>query len=88
MAKRFMVAAHTSTIDWQLEHGADIAIEQRPGHEVTGVFTHPVAPDGVAAYNPAFDVTPAELVSAIVTERGVIINPNANEMRGLKEETV
>jgi methylthioribose-1-phosphate isomerase len=68
----FVVVAPTSTIDHRTKTGADIEVEQRPGEEVTTFAGHAVAPPGSAAYNPAFDVTPAELVTAIVTERGVI----------------
>lgn len=68
----FYVAAPYSTIDLKTKSGADIPIEQRNPLEVTSVHgSHPVAPDGVAVYNPAFDVTPAELITGIITERGV-----------------
>ncbi|MBH0178504.1 MAG: S-methyl-5-thioribose-1-phosphate isomerase [Nitrospira sp.] len=68
----FYVAAPYSTIDLKTPSGADIPIEQRNPLEVTTIHgSHPVAPDGVAVYNPAFDVTPAELITGIITERGV-----------------
>ena len=68
----FYVAAPYSTIDLKTTSGADIPIEQRHPLEVTTVHgSHPVAPEGVAVYNPAFDVTPAELITGIITERGV-----------------
>ena len=68
----FYVAAPYSTIDLQTRSGADIPIEQRNAREVTTIHgSHPVAPAGVSVYNPAFDVTPAELISGIITERGV-----------------
>ena len=68
----FYVAAPYSTIDLQTKSGSDIPIEQRNAQEVTSIHgSHPVAPLGVSVYNPAFDVTPAELVSGIITERGV-----------------
>jgi methylthioribose-1-phosphate isomerase len=68
----FYVAAPYSTIDLQTKSGTDIPIEQRQAQEVTTIHGgHPVAPEGVRVYNPAFDVTPAELVSGIITERGV-----------------
>jgi methylthioribose-1-phosphate isomerase len=68
----FYVAAPYSTIDLQTKSGADIPIEQRNAQEVTTIHGgRPVAPTGVSVYNPAFDVTPAELVSGIITERGV-----------------
>lgn len=68
----FYVAAPYSTIDLKTKSGADIPIEQRNPSEVTTIHgSHPVAPKDVAVYNPAFDVTPAELITAIITERGV-----------------
>ncbi|RMG14155.1 MAG: S-methyl-5-thioribose-1-phosphate isomerase [Deltaproteobacteria bacterium] len=71
----FYVAAPTSTIDLSTERGAQIPIEERPAEEVTHLAGVRLAPPGVGARNPAFDVTPAELVSAIVTERGVARAP-------------
>ncbi|KAF4516312.1 hypothetical protein B566_EDAN000553 [Ephemera danica] len=68
----FYVAAPYSTIDLKTKTGADIPIEQRNSLEVTTIHgSHPIAPTGVAVYNPAFDVTPAELITGIITERGV-----------------
>ncbi len=68
----FYVAAPYSTIDLKTKSGADIPIEQRNPTEVTSIHgSHAVAPEGVAVYNPAFDVTPAELIAGIITERGV-----------------
>lgn len=68
----FYVAAPYSTIDLKTKSGADIPIEQRNPTEVTSIHgSHAVAPAGVAVYNPAFDVTPAELITGIITERGV-----------------
>src|SRR5574338_1007683 len=68
----FYVAAPYSTIDLKTKSGADIPIEQRNPSEVTTIHgSHPVAPKDVAVYNPAFDVTPAELITGIITERGV-----------------
>ena len=68
----FYVAAPYSTIDLKTKSGAEIPIEQRDPLEVTSIHgSHPVAPQGVAVYNPAFDVTPAEFITAIITERGV-----------------
>jgi methylthioribose-1-phosphate isomerase len=68
----FYVAAPYSTIDLTTKSGADIPIEQRNPLEVTTIHgSHPVAPQGVSVCNPAFDVTPAELITAIITERGV-----------------
>ena len=68
----FYVAAPYSTIDLKTKTGEDIPIEQRNPAEVTTIHgSHPVAPQGVAVYNPAFDVTPAEFITGIITERGV-----------------
>jgi len=68
----FYVAAPTSTFDLSLATGDEIPIEQRDPREVTHGFGRQTAPDGVKVYNPAFDVTPARLIRAIICERGVI----------------
>jgi methylthioribose-1-phosphate isomerase len=68
----FYVAAPSSTFDLSIESGQEIVIEQRDSREVTHGFGRQTAPDGINVYNPAFDVTPAELIAAIVCERGVI----------------
>ena len=68
----FMVAAPWSTVDLATAHGGDIEIELRSEDEVTHVAGALVAPQGSRGFNPAFDVTPARLVSAIATERGVL----------------
>ncbi len=80
---RFMVVAPTSTIDMQTPSGADIPIETRDPDEVLSLAGQRIAAEGAAAWNPAFDVTPADLVDAIVTERGVVEQPNAQAMRTL-----
>jgi len=67
----FYVAAPWSTIDPEIETGASIVIEERSAAEVRAVAGHATAPADSPVFNPAFDVTPAELISAIVTERGV-----------------
>ncbi len=68
----FYVAAPYSTIDLKTKSGDEIPIEQRNPSEVTMIHgSHPIAPKDVAVYNPAFDVTPANLITAIITERGV-----------------
>jgi methylthioribose-1-phosphate isomerase len=71
----FYVAAPTSSIDLGCPSGDKIPIEERPAREVTHVFDRQVAPSGVRIANPAFDVTPNELVTAIITERGVARPP-------------
>lgn len=68
----FYVAAPTSTFDFNLADGSLIPIEQRDAREITHGFGRQTAPDGVAVYNPAFDVTPAELITAIICERGLV----------------
>jgi methylthioribose-1-phosphate isomerase len=68
----FYIAAPSSTFDLSIASGAAIPIEQRDPREVTHGFGRQTAPDGVAVYNPAFDVTPAELIAGIICERGVI----------------
>jgi len=68
----FYVAAPSSTFDLSLASGAEIPIEQRDPREITHAFGRATAPEGIDVYNPAFDVTPAELITAIITERGVI----------------
>ncbi len=80
---RFMVAAPTSTIDMQAESAADIPIEQRNPLEILNLGGQRIAAEGATAWNPAFDVTPAELVDAIVTEKGVIMNPNTRNISAL-----
>jgi methylthioribose-1-phosphate isomerase len=69
----FYVAAPYSTIDLDTKSGDEIAIEQRASSEVTTIHgSHPIAPKGVSVLNPAFDVTPAALISGIITERGIV----------------
>jgi methylthioribose-1-phosphate isomerase len=79
----FYVAAPWSTVDLETESGAAIPIEERGGDEVLTLAGMPIAPAGVPARYPAFDVTPEALVSAIVTERGVIRRPFAEGLRAL-----
>ena len=77
----FYVAAPTSTIDMELVDGDGIEIEERAGEEVTHYRGVAVAPEGVAAVNPAFDVTPHRYISAIVTEWGVALAPYGESLR-------
>ena len=79
----FFVAAPTSSIDLATATGKEIPIEHRDAREVSHAFGKQTAPDGVDAFNPAFDVTPAELVDAIVTEHGVVRSPYAENLRGI-----
>ena len=68
----FVVVAPASTIDAATEAGGDIVIEQRPAAEITWIGGTQAAPADTTVYNPAFDVTSADLVTAIVTERGIV----------------
>jgi methylthioribose-1-phosphate isomerase len=77
----FYVAAPSSTFDLSLPDGSGIPIEQRDPSEVTRGFGPSTAPDGIDVYNPAFDVTPADLIAGIITERGVIRPVNASTIR-------
>jgi methylthioribose-1-phosphate isomerase len=76
----FYVAAPVSTIDLKISSGRDIPIEERSDSEVTGYGDLRWAPAGVNVRNPVFDVTPAELVSALITERGVVHAPDAAKL--------
>ncbi len=71
----FYVAAPSSTFDFSIASGKDIPIEHRDAREVTHGFGRQTAPDGIQVHNPAFDVTPAELIAAFITEQGVIRPP-------------
>ena len=81
---KFMVVAPTTTLDWTIENGDQIDIEQRDQNELLPTCYNKEG-SLVSAWNPVFDVTPAELISAIVTERGVVLNPTEQSMRGLKD---
>jgi methylthioribose-1-phosphate isomerase len=79
----FYVACPLSTIDMQLPNGDAIPIEERSPDEVTGFGAQRWAPQGVKVRNPAFDVTPAELVSGLITEKGVVHQPNEAKLKQL-----
>jgi methylthioribose-1-phosphate isomerase len=79
----FYVAAPTTTIDLSLKSGEEIPIEQRDPEEVTHLGDQPLAPEGVHAAYPAFDVTPHGLVTAIITERGIVEQAYEKELRRL-----
>ena len=68
----FYIAAPSSTFDLSIVSGSEIPIEEREAKEISHGFGRQTAPDGVEVYNPAFDVTPAKLITAIITEKGVI----------------
>ncbi len=77
---KFMVVAPTSTVDMTIACGDKIPIEERPQAEVLSLAGTRIAPDGVHAWNPSFDVTPADLVDVIVTEKGVVEAPTVVKM--------
>lgn len=79
----FYVAAPVSTIDMNLESGEDIPIEERESEEVTSVFGQEVAPKGVRVFNPAFDVTPNNLITAIITDQGILKAPYTENLKNL-----
>jgi len=87
LAKRhgipFYVACPLSTIDLSIAQGKDIPIEERSRDEVLGFRDYLWAPEGVSVRNPAFDVTPAELVTALITEKGVVHNPSIHNIAAL-----
>jgi methylthioribose-1-phosphate isomerase len=80
----FYVAAPLSSIDLACASGNDIPIEQRPLNELTEFGGKRIAPKGVEGFNPAFDVTPAELITAIITERGIVYPPFSEGLAALK----
>jgi methylthioribose-1-phosphate isomerase len=82
----FFVAAPSSTFDLSILDGADIPIEQRKSEEITLAFGKRTAPENVRVYNPAFDVTPAELISAIITEVGIIHPVDEQHVRGIVKQ--
>lgn len=80
---RFMVVAPSSTVDMSLPSGAEVPLEERDGLEVREIRGIPLAPEGVNVFNPVFDVTPASMIDAIVTEKGVVHSPNITGMKAL-----
>ena len=80
----FYVAAPTTTVDFSLPSGNEIPIEERNPQEVTHIQGIPIAPEGVKAANPAFDITPHNYISSIITERGIIKEPYRKELVKLK----
>jgi methylthioribose-1-phosphate isomerase len=81
----FVVAAPFSTIDTGVRSGEEIPIEERGPEEVTGYGRERWAPEGIRVFNPAFDVTPADLVTAIITEKAVIRPPYGLSITSLIE---
>ena len=79
----FYVAAPTSTIDMSLTSGYQIPIEERSPQEVTHIQGVAIAPQGTEVFNPAFDITPSQYISAIITEKGIIRKPYGEGLRGI-----
>lgn len=84
----FYVAIPVSTIDFDLPSGADIPIEERAPEELLSFNDRPVTPEGTSAYNPAFDVTPHEYVTAFITEFGVVEPPFRENLAALRGRTL
>ena len=82
----FYVAAPISTVDLETPDGSKIPIEQRNPREVTHIAGKQMVPDGVEVENPAFDVTPAKYVTAIITERGIARAPYEDSLRELAQK--
>ena len=80
---KVMVVAPASTVDMATARGEDIHIEERDGAELLSMSGVRTVADGVAAFNPVFDVTPAGLIDALVTERGVIVQPDGEKMAAM-----
>jgi methylthioribose-1-phosphate isomerase len=79
----FYVAAPLSTFDADIPDGSHIPIEERPAAEVTGYRDLRWAPPGVQVRNPAFDVTPAELITGIICEKAVVLKPDRERLKHL-----
>ncbi len=79
----FYIAAPVSTIDFKLDDGSGIPIEERDGEEVSNISGIRIMPEGVSARNPAFDVTPAKNISAIITEKGILRPPFIKSIAGI-----
>jgi methylthioribose-1-phosphate isomerase len=84
----FYVAAPISTLDLTLKTGEEIPIEERDSKEVTHIGEQQMGPEGLQVHNPAFDVTPNELITAIITDKGVARAPYVESLRGLVEARV
>ena len=77
---KVMVAAPVSTLDMNTDCGDDIVIEQRDSEEVTSVAGQPIAPEGCPALNPSFDITPAEMIDVIATDKGLVLQPGRDTL--------
>lgn len=84
----FYVAAPLTTLDLKLKSGEEIPIEERDEKEITHIREYQLAPDGISVHNPAFDVTPNHLITAIITDKGVARAPYEEALKQLFEEAV
>ena len=80
----FYIVAPTTTIDFDMESGDDIDIEERDAREVTHINGVRIAPEGIEVYNPAFDVTPNENITGIITEKGILRPPYKESIKNIK----
>jgi len=81
----FYVLGPTSSIDWSCGSGSEIEIEERHPEEISTLwYTERMVPEGVSVWNPAFDITDGSLISAIVTERGIVYPPYARTLLALR----
>jgi len=78
----FYVAAPTSTLDLNIATGREIPIEERDSKEVTHLSGRSIAPEGISVYSPAFDITPSNLITAIITEEGIAYPPYEESLKG------
>lgn len=83
----FYIAAPVSTFDFSIASGKEIPIEERAAEEVKSFRSEQTAPSGVATFNPAFDVTPSELIAGIITEYGVVTAPYIENIKKLQEKS-
>jgi methylthioribose-1-phosphate isomerase len=81
----FYIVAPTTTIDFDIESGKEIKIEERSAEEVTHISGVRIAPEGIDVYNPAFDVTPGENITGIITEKGIVKKPFKENILRLRE---
>jgi methylthioribose-1-phosphate isomerase len=81
----FYVAAPISTFDLTMKSGDEIPIEERHSREMTHLQGIPIAPEGIRVRNPAFDVTPAQYITGIITEKGVVTGDYSRQLRRLAE---
>lgn len=80
----FYIVAPVSTIDFDIKDGSEIEIEERSSKEITQIDSIRIAPEGIAVYNPAFDVTPADNITGIITEKGIIRKPYLENLFKIK----